>query len=179
MRQFESHGPRARGPAVVWAGLDRGPALVVVDPAGEARHATLPATWRPLAERFQVAWCRVPASGGALWDVEDVLETLAQEQVQADLVASGTVSDAAIALAAQFGATVRSVLLVDPGPGERNSPTLSSDRGVAAGRMRIRVVARSVRDHRNRVEPPMPLGHPDVVGGVLTALAETDQQSTI
>ncbi|SMD27639.1 hypothetical protein [Kibdelosporangium aridum] len=169
MRQFDSGGPRAQGPVVVWAGLDEGPALVVVDPAGAATRAELPTAWRPLAERFQIAWCRVPVGGGSLRDVEDVLETLAQDHTRADLVVSGLVSEGAMALAALFGATVRSVLLVDPAPVEPN------DR-VRADGVRSRVVARSVGGDRDRVEPPIPLGHPDVVEGIITALADADRE---
>ncbi|MCE7007017.1 hypothetical protein LWC34_29925 [Kibdelosporangium philippinense] len=169
MRQFDSGGPRAQGPAVVWAGLDQGPALVVIDPAGEATHAEVPATWRPLAERFQIAWCRVPATGESLRDVEDVLETLAQDQTRADLVVSGLVSDGALALAALFDATVRSVLLVNPGPVE------PGDQVRAAG-VRSRIVAHSEGGDQDREEPPIPLGHPDVVAGVITALADADRQ---
>ncbi|MCE7007027.1 hypothetical protein LWC34_29975 [Kibdelosporangium philippinense] len=171
MRQFDNGGPRAQGPAVVWTGLDHGPALVVVDPVDAAKHAEVPATWRPLAERFQIAWCRVPAGGGSLRDVEDVLETLAQDQTRADMVASGMVCKGAIALAALFDATVRSVLLVDPGPVD------PGDRLGAAAEVRTRVVARSVGGDRDRVEPPIPLGHPDVVDGVITALEEADWQT--
>jgi hypothetical protein len=132
----------------------------------------VPATWRPLAERFQIAWCRVPTSGGSLWDVEDVLETLAQDQIQADIVASGTVCEGAITLAALFDATVRSVLLVDPGPVE------PGDRLPATAEVPTRVVARSMGGDRDRVEPPIPLGHPDVVDGVITALEDAERQTT-
>jgi hypothetical protein len=165
MREFENEGPRSAGPAVVWAGLDHGPALVVVDPSGAAKHAELPATWHPLAEEYQVVWCRVPAGDPLPTDVEDVLETFAQRQTRVDLVAAGTTCEATVELAAQFATAVRSVLLVDPGPVGRE---------LAAAGVRTHVVARSHGGDTDRVPPPLPLGHPEVVDGVRTALVEAD-----
>jgi pimeloyl-ACP methyl ester carboxylesterase len=167
MREFENEGPRSRGPSVVWSGLERGPVLVIVDPSGAAPHEDLPATWHGLAEEYQVVWCRVPATDRLPEDVEDVLETLAQWQVQVDLVAGGTASRLAIRLATRFAEAVRSVLLVDPDP-------LETD---AAG-TRTRVVARSQGGPSDRVPPPLPLGHPDVVAGVRVALREADEELT-
>lgn len=153
--------PPPSSPAVVWAGRDYGPALVVVDPSGAAKPGELPATWRSLAEEHQIAWCRVPAGDPLPTDVEDVLETLAQQQTRVDLVAAGLVCDAAVRLGAEFAASVRSVLLVDPGP-------------VTAGGVRTRVVARSAG--RESVEPPLPLGHPVVVDGVRAALLDVERE---
>jgi hypothetical protein len=162
VREFEKIGPRAQGPPVVWVGRDDGPALVVVDPSGAAIHDELPATWRELAERYQVIWCRVPATIRSLDDIEDVLETLADHRTPADVVASGTACDAAVTIAAQFDDTVRSVLLVDP------EPLVTSALSTRA--VRTQVVARSHHDERDRVEEPMPLGHPDVVDAIVSAL---------
>jgi hypothetical protein len=89
VREFDREGPRADGAPVVWAGLDEGPALVVVDPSGAAKHDELPPTWDQLAQHFQVAWCRLPASNRSLEEVEDVLETLNERRSSASLVASG------------------------------------------------------------------------------------------
>lgn len=164
MREFDKEGPRAGGAPVVWAGQDDGPALVVVDPAGAARHDELPPTWDRLAEHFQVAWCRIPASESSLEDVEDVLETLTERRAPTTLVASGDASPAAVAIARQFADIVTAVLLVDPVE-EDNTATLA-DTGVE-----VRVVARSHHGPSDRVEAPMPLGHPEVVEGVATALA--------
>lgn len=164
MREFEKAGPRADGAPVVWAGLDDGPALVVVDPAGAAKHNELPATWDQLAEHFQVAWCRIPASERSLEDVEDVLETLTERRAPANLVASGEACPAAIAIARQFSDVVTSVLLVDP--------VDEDDTGTLAGTdIEVRVIARSHHGPSDRVEAPMPLGHPEVVEGVVAALA--------
>ena len=147
---------------MVWAGREDGPALVVVDPAGAARHDELPATWDRLAAHFQVAWCRIPASKRSLEDLEDVFETLAERRAPANLVASGTACESALALARQFGDIVTSVLLVDPP---------DTDETLADSDIEVRVVARSHPGPDDRVEPPLPLGHPDVVAGLTTALA--------
>jgi hypothetical protein len=165
VREFEKEGPRADGAPVVWAGLDDGPALVVVDPSGAAKHDELPPTWDRLAEHFQVAWCRIPASEHSLEEVEDVLETLHDRGTPASLVASGEACPAAIAIAGQFADIVSSVLLVDPAEDDNNTGTL------AGTDIEVRVVARSHEGPTDRVEAPMPLGHPEVVEGVVTALA--------
>lgn len=164
MREFDNEGPRSEGPPVVWAGREEGPALVVVDPAGAARHDDLPPTWDQLTEHFQVAWCRVPASRRSLEDVEDVLETLAERRATANLVASGDACGAAVAIALQFHEIVSAVLLVDP-PDDADTSKLA-DVGVE-----VRVVARSHHGPSDRVEAPMPIGHPEVVEGIQTALA--------
>lgn len=164
MREFEKEGPRADGAPVVWAGQDDGPALVVVDPSGAAKHDELPPTWNRLAEHFQVAWCRVPASENSLEEVEDVLETLTDRGTPASLVASGDACPAAIAMAGQFADIVSSVLLVDPVDNNENGTLDGTD-------IEVRVVARSHHGPSDRVEAPMPLGHPEVVEGVVSALA--------
>lgn len=162
VREFDKEGPRAEGSPVVWAGREDGPALVVVDPAGAARHGELPPTWDRLADHFQVAWCRVPATKRSVEDVEDVFETLAERRGTATLVASGHACESAIALARQFNDIVTSVLLVDP-PADAQT--------LADSDIEVRVVARSHPGPTDRVEAPMPLGHPEVVAGLMTALA--------
>lgn len=162
MREFDRKGPRAEGSPVVWAGREDGPALVVVDPAGTARHDDLPPTWDQLAAHFQVAWCRIPASERSVEDVEDVFETLADRRAPTSLVASGQACDAAIALAHEFGDIITSVLLVDPPAGEETATVPDVE---------VRVVARSHQGPTDRVEPPLPLGHPEVVAGLMAALA--------
>lgn len=164
MREFDREGPRSDGAPVVWAGQDHGPALVVVDPAGAAKHDELPPTWDRLAEHFQVAWCRMPASTNSLEELEDVLESLTDRGASANLVASGEACSAAIAIAGQFADIVSSVLLVDPAEDD-NTGTL------AGTGIEVQVVARSHPGPTDRVEPPLPLGHPEVVEGVVTALA--------
>ncbi|MBB4907637.1 hypothetical protein [Actinophytocola algeriensis] len=162
MREFDKEGPRAEGSPVVWAGREDGPALVVIDPAGTARHDELPPTWDRLADHFQVAWCRVPAGRRSVEDVEDVFETLAERRATANLVASGQACDSAMALARQYSDIVTSVLLVDPP--DDGDPPADTD-------IEVRVVARSHPGPTDRVEPPLPLGHPEVVAGLMTALS--------
>jgi hypothetical protein len=162
VREFDKEGPRSEGPPVVWAGREDGPALVVVDPAGTARHDELPPTWDRLADHFQVAWCRIPAGKRSVEDIEDVFETLAERRSSASLVASGPACDSALALARQYGDIVTAVLLVDPPDDE---PAL------ADSDIEVRVVARSHAGPTDRVEPPLPLGHPEVVEGLTAALA--------
>jgi len=162
VREFDSEGPRSGGRPVVWAGRDEGPALVVVDPSGAARHDGLPATWHQLADHFQVAWCRLPASKRSLEDIEDVLETLDERRAPAILVASGQACEAAVAIAAQFSNIVSAVLLVDP-PADVDTASLTG--------VEVRVVARSHDGPTDRIDAPMPLGHPEVVGGLVSALA--------
>jgi pimeloyl-ACP methyl ester carboxylesterase len=163
VREFNSDGPRSEGPAVVWVGRDEGPALVVVDPSGAARHEGLPASWKQLADHFQVAWCRVPASKRSLEDVEDVLETLDERQAPTTLVASGGACEAAMVIAAMFSDIVSAVLLVDPPPGVAEAEITGVE---------VRVVARSHEGATDRVEAPMPLGHPEVVDGLVSALTK-------
>jgi len=76
------------------------------------------------------------------------------------MVAAGNACAPAMAIATQFSDLVDLVLLVDPvgDEPETSVPT--------------RVVARSEGGDRDRVEPPLPLGHPDVVWAVTEALAE-------
>ncbi len=166
MREFGKEGPRAEGIPVVWSGREDGPALVVIDPSGAARHEELPPTWDRLSDHFQVAWCRLPASKRSLEDVEDVLETLAERNAPTILVASGEACAAAIAIAPQFGDTVSAVLLVDP-PAEDGTTRL----GDGLEDIEVHVVARSHDGASDRVEAPLPLGHPEVVSGLTSTLA--------
>lgn len=162
MRRFDNEGPRAEGPPVVWAGPELGPALVVIDPTGAAKHDDLPATWHELAASHQIAWCRLPASRNSVEDIEDVLETLAERRTRVDVVAGGEACAAAVALAGQFDDMVRSVLLIDPAPDTPESAN-------------ARVVAWTTGGDRDRVGAPLPLGHPDVVAGVVKALADAER----
>jgi pimeloyl-ACP methyl ester carboxylesterase len=159
MRDFRGDGPRTAGPGVVWAGPEQGPALVVIDPSGAAIHEDLPATWQPLAEHYQIAWCRVPATAHTIDDIEDALESFAARQSRVDIVAGGLVCEAAVAVADQYREVVRSVLLVDPGP---ISP---------APDVNVQVIAHSHGGTDDRVAPPLPLGHPAVVEALTRTLA--------
>jgi pimeloyl-ACP methyl ester carboxylesterase len=159
VREFDNDGPRAEGVPVVWSGREDGPALVVIDPTGAARHEELPATWDRIADHFQIAWCRLPASKRMLEDVEDVLETLAERNAPTTVVASGTACTTALAIAPQFSDLVNAVLLVDP-------TEVTELDGIE-----VHVIARSHDGASDRVEAPLPLGHPEVVDGLVTTLA--------
>lgn len=78
---------RTHGPAVVWAGPDDAPVVVVLDPAGVGLHGDLPASWRPLAEHLRVMWCRLPASDGSWREVDEALSGFAARGERVHLVA--------------------------------------------------------------------------------------------
>jgi hypothetical protein len=177
MREFDDSGPRSEGPPVVWAGPEVGPALVVIDPSGAARHAELPPTWRQLTENHQVAWCRLPASRRSIEDVEDVLESLAERHAPSvALIAAGDACSTAVEVAEQFDSLVSQILLVDP---VRDTP--DSDRVTvvarSAGAAGEAPVGKEVAPEVDRVPAPLPLGHPDVVAGIVAALSEADRRT--
>lgn len=196
MRDLAAEPQRSDGPPVVWEGPQDTWAVLVLDPSGAAKHDELPATWRSLAEHVQVAWCRTPAAGTTgelddLGDADEVLGTLAARDTVVDMVASGPIAEPAMRLAGRHAGHVRSLLLVDPGA---VSDEVSADRAEGADlawsrRMserrreldaegiRVRVVAHSKPGERDRIDPPLPLGHPDVVSAVTQALAELDESA--
>ncbi|MQA09809.1 MAG: hypothetical protein GEU98_14910 [Pseudonocardiaceae bacterium] len=183
MRDLTADPQRAEGPPVVWEGSANARAVVVLDPSGAAKHDELPATWRSLAERQQVVWCRTPASG-SLADADEVLGRLTARDAVVDVVASGPIAENAMALVGQHRGHVRSLLLVDPGAehehvssaGARSADAAWTRRvsrrweDLDADGVRVRVVAHSEPTERDRIEPPLPLGHPDVVSAVADAL---------
>jgi pimeloyl-ACP methyl ester carboxylesterase len=187
VREFEADDARSAGPAVVWRGPAGAPAVVVLDPAGEAKHNELPATWRPLAEHLRVGWCRLPAEVGEAPAVTDVLVGLADGAVEhVHLVAGGTAAEPALRLAARYRDVVRTVVAVDPAPGraaaEGESPTDWWDRETAGERgqltdagVRVRCFVSRDTDPSVRVERPVPLGHPDVVGRLVETLLSDRQ----
>lgn len=155
-------------------------AVVVLDPAGLAGHGRgeLPATWRGLAQRREVVWCRLP-DGEAMTAVQDALGKLPDGD-RADLLASGEAADAALSAAERWSDRIGRVLLVDPGAGAGVAPgepaRQAADRwmsehesqcdALSRSGVDVRLVAYSVGGGRDRVAPPMPLGHPDVVAAV-------------
>ena len=154
---------------MLWAGKDGGPALVVVDPAGPAVTAdldSLPTSWHALAERYQIAWCRVRGARRPEETVEDALETLAEQSTRVDLIAGGPACELALSVAAHFPQVVRGLLLVDPA-GALDSAEITA-RGV-----RVAVLAGGPRSRRDRAETPVSLGHPFVVDAVTAALPST------
>ncbi|WP_433407524.1 hypothetical protein ACQPZU_13415 [Saccharomonospora azurea] len=182
MRDFQDDDVRGAGPPVVWHGPESAPVLLVLDPAGEAKHDALPATWRPLADHLRVGWCRLPAETGDTPSVDQLLEGVA---THAHLVAAGTAAEPALRLADAHADRVRSVVVVDPAPMTRAGVEADADGSYAdwwdtdTAAARQHLLARGVRvaafvsretDPAVRVEPPVPLGHPDVVGRVVQLL---------
>ncbi|WP_216207734.1 hypothetical protein [Amycolatopsis aidingensis] len=173
--------PRAEGPAVVIEGPDGGPTILVLDPGGAAKHAELPATWREFAERRQVAWCRLPADG-SLSDAEELLADVGQLGSPVDLVTSGSATATVLDLACRHAGNVRALLLVDPPTAEEAASATNPQARAVAVRYQeleqagvaVETVARSPGGPRDRVDPPLPLGHPDVADAVDRAVSALD-----
>ncbi|MYW93179.1 hypothetical protein G3I59_21810 [Amycolatopsis rubida] len=174
---FPSDPVRAEGPPLVAAGRSGAPRLIVLDPAGAAKHDGLPATWRPLAEDHEILWYRIPVEGA--W--RETAETLAAPE-RSDLVTSGPLAADALQLAAEHPGSLRSVLLVDPAAEGVISPgdaavadeawLVQHDAEIAALResgVEVEVLAHSRDDPDDQVPSPLPLGH----GWVVDALRET------
>jgi hypothetical protein len=193
MRDFAEDTSRTHGPAVVRSGpsdeAGSAPVVVVVDPGGTASHGELPATWRPLTEHLHVVWCRLPAADGPWRAVDEVLEGLTGRGGTVHVVTSGPVAENVLDVASRHSALLDSVLLVDPEAGDAPVPaaaeqmarsvwderTMPQRRDLAAAGVEVRVVARSHAGDTDRIDPPLPLGHPEVVMGVtreLLALGE-------
>lgn len=180
--------PRSGGPTVVYAGPQDAPAVLVLDPAGLAKHDDLPPGWKRLADRRRVVWCRLPAHE-ALAESRAALNELAHGDAPIDLVTSGPTAEVAMDLAMTRPGAVRSVLLIDPGsPDDRFPSTVDAMDADASWEKRtrwrveeveqagvaVRIVGHSAGGSRDRVPPPVPLGHPDVVEVISEALREFD-----
>ncbi|HVW40715.1 MAG TPA: hypothetical protein VHC18_05135 [Amycolatopsis sp.] len=175
---------RAQGPPAVTEGTPEGPIVLVLDPAGAAKHEGLPATWRDLADRWRIVWCRLPADG-SLSEADDILADPPSTGKVVHVVASGPYAEEALRLAERHTEPVRSVLLVDPAA----SGYVSPGNGAAADEhweqdtekqrwaltrcgVDVHTVAHSEGGDADRIPAPLPLGHPDVVAGVTKAIAE-------
>ena len=176
---FPSDPVRAEGPPLVAAGRSGAHRLIVLDPAGAAKHEGLPATWRPLAEDHEILWYRTPVEGA--W--RETAETLATPQ-RSDLVTSGPLAADALRLAAEHPDALRSVLLVDPAaegvvsPGDATAADEAwlarHDAEIAALRdtgVEVEVLAHSSDDPDDQVPSPLPLGHGRVVDALRERLA--------
>jgi len=132
--------------------------VLVIDPAGEAVHDGIPATWRELANSVRVVWLRVPAAPEWKSTVDIVLERHRGDNEPAllDVVSSGPIAAEVIDLVRGHEDLVHSVLLVDPEV-EVDAPF-------------ARVIARSDDSADDRIPAPLPLGHPDVVTAVAAEL---------
>jgi hypothetical protein len=175
---------RSAGPYVVTSGDPAGPKILVLDPAGAAKHDELPATWRPLAAHRQVIWCRLPV-GGALTEADELLADTGPEDPGIDVVASGPFAVEALQLAERHPGAARRLLLVDPA----SNAFLAADQAANADEdwlaehesvvsavrdagTQVRVIAHSTGGPDDQVPPPLPLGHPDVVGAIARVLAD-------
>ncbi|NKE60542.1 hypothetical protein FXN61_28645 [Lentzea sp. PSKA42] len=159
MRDF-NQPVRATGPGVVADGPTGAATVLVIDPAGEAPHDGIPATWRELTDRLRIVWLRVPAAPEWKSTVDKVLSMHRDDAIRAvlDVVTSGPMAADVIDLVRHHESLVRTVLLVDP--------EIEVDEPFA------RVVVRSYDGPDDRIPAPLPLGHPDVVFGVVAALNE-------
>jgi hypothetical protein len=175
---------RSEGPSVVTAGDPSGPKVIVLDPAGAGKHDELPATWRPLAQERAVFWCRVPA-GGALSQADELLGDAGPGDPAIAVVASGPFAAEALQLVERHPGAATHLLLVDPASdafltaddaAEANEAWLAEHDDVVS-KLReagtdVRVIASSTDSPQDRVPPPLPLGHPQVVTAVRSVLGE-------
>lgn len=186
--QARETDPRAVGPVFVWAGSTGAPVVLVLDPAGEAKHDDVPPTWADLAAQRQVGWCRV-STEGALTEAEELLGDPSALGSPIDIVTSGPASLVTLDLASRHRNVLRAVLFVDPDTREVDhggEPAAADDRldehesarrrELEAAGVTVRVVARSFVGDRDRIDPPLPLGHPDVAEAVGRTIAELDSE---
>lgn len=175
---------RSEGPSVVTAGDPSGPKIIVLDPAGAARHDELPATWRPLAEERGIFWCRVPA-GGALTEADDLVGDHGPGDPDIAVVASGPFAAEALQLVERHPGGATHLLLVDPasdaflpaGDAAKANEEWLAEREDVVAKLReagteVRLAASTTGGPEDRVPPPLPLGHPDVVAAVRSALGD-------
>ncbi|MQA62455.1 MAG: hypothetical protein GEU86_13380 [Actinophytocola sp.] len=183
---YDPH-PRDSGPVVVTDGPAGAPAVLVFDPAGVAKREDIPASWHGLLWDRQVLWCRIPAMESPA-QVDAALSGRATVPPAIDVVASGPCTELALVFGKQRASSVRSVLLVDPAAPDDRFPTDEAEIADALWEERsrqrmeelesagvtVRVIAHSTGGDTDRVPPPLPLGHPDVVEAVSAAIAELD-----
>ncbi|WP_410675974.1 hypothetical protein [Amycolatopsis sp. cmx-4-68] len=175
---------RSEGPSVVTAGDLSGPKILVLDPAGAARHDELPATWRPLAGRRGIVWCRVPV-GGALTEADDLMGDQGPSDPEIAVVASGPFAAEALQLVERHPGAATHLLLVDPasdaflpsGDAAKANEAWLAEHDDVVAKLReagtdVRIAASSTDGPEDRVPPPLPLGHPDVVAAVRSALGD-------
>ncbi|HEY3754211.1 MAG TPA: hypothetical protein VGL80_33885 [Pseudonocardiaceae bacterium] len=158
---------RADGPAVVRKGPAGQPAVVVLDPQGDAKHGELPATWRSLAEDVEVVWWRLPTMVREGRDVGSLIADLAVDE-RLYLVGAGDAALLTLSLARQYRAGVASVVLVDP--------PWPDD--VEAGQRIVDDPSLEVAQVWTDPDDTLPIGHPDVVRAVLLALLSADLAPT-
>lgn len=183
---YDPH-PRDSGPAVVADGPASAPVILVFDPAGVAKREDIPATWHTLLDDRQVLWCRIPAMDSPA-EVDAALSEQGTVLTAVDVVASGPCTELAMVFGKQRASSVRSVLLVDPAAPDDRFATEEADiadalweersrqrmRELESTGVTVRVIAHSTGGDTDRVPPPLPLGHPDVVEAVSEAIADLE-----
>lgn len=179
--------PRTSGPPIVSGGAASGSAIVVFDPAGVAKHDDIPVSWQPLLDAHSVVWCRLPTPG-ALGESAREIDRLADRDAVVDVVTSGPAAETVMDFVRPRAHQVRSLLLVDPAAPDDRFPVEEAELADALWEERarsriaeleqsgvtVRVIAHSTGGSRDRVDPPLPLGHPDLVEVIAGAVAELD-----
>lgn len=151
---------------MVVKGPDHGPAIVVLDSSGDAKHDELPATWRPLTEDIAVVWWRLPAARRAGPDDARLLDELPGDHDRVHLVGVQDTASLTLSLAAAHRDLVRLVVLVDP-PWQEDDAS-ATDRVENDPELVVRQVRTGDGEDR------LPVGHPDVVAAVVRALVSAD-----
>ncbi|AUS80370.1 hypothetical protein C1701_20775 [Actinoalloteichus sp. AHMU CJ021] len=142
------------GPGVVTAGPPESPTVMVLDPAGEAVHGELPATWRSLSARYRVEWVRWPALPNPAHLAASLLG-----EAPVVLLTTRDLVDTAEWLATRPRSGVDAVYLL-AGPALPEPPEVPDHFGSVPVR---ELDPAGTRNERRR---PLPLGHPIVVAAM-------------
>lgn len=191
MTRFDPE-PRSSGPAIVRGGPEGYATLLVLDPAGAAKHEDIPASWNTLLRSRHVVWARLPTRQ-ALAEAEDTLASLTESAATVDVLTSGPTAELAMDFAFQRAEAIRALLLVDPGAPDQRFSAQEAEYADALWEERaqdrisaledagvlVRVVAHSSGGSRDRVRPPLPLGHPDIVPTISGVIGELDAAGTV
>ncbi|HYS39841.1 MAG TPA: hypothetical protein VEO01_29855 [Pseudonocardiaceae bacterium] len=153
---------------MVVKGPEHGPLVVMLDPAGDAKHDELPATWRPLTEDIGVVWWRLPSARRTGPTGDQLVDNLPGGHDRVHLVAVHDTALLALSLAVSHRDLVRSVVLVDPPWPEHDLDAV--DRIVHDPGLVVRQVWTDTAEGR------LPIGHPDVVAAVVRALVSADAE---
>ncbi len=163
---------RAEGPSTVREGPDDAPTVLVLDPAGEAKHDRVPATWRPLTEQLRLVWCRLPASVRQGDTGHELAREFREAPTGLHLVAGGAAARPALTLAMGCAQWVRSVVLVDPPHADDPELRVLADE-LGALHVPVQLVL-TTSDH----DAPLPLGHPEVVAAVVQTLVAVETEAS-
>lgn len=165
-----------KGPAIVWRGPVDADLAVVLDPAGEASHGELPATWRPLTDRLRIGWVRLPADGPGLAALNSILSETPGRRVH--IVTSGTATEPVLWVAGAQARKVKSFVAIDPESCAPDSTWGEWARGLEDEGAVVRCFQTAQEDVDLRRPPPAPLGLPEVVGWVAETIAATEPPSS-